>query len=543
MADGAGKFQEIDLSKPARALRFLRYMDYLFVYVFGLMLLNALVSFVIDPSLVAFLFILSLFLIVYTGWRHVGVIDPRVWRSYLLIFVVVIPLSLVLGVLGLAQMVTESSANIGPQDFIGLYLMFLLFFGCLLALVSVWRLRRLRLEPPNIKLVDLLIWLIGQRGKPVEDTAKIKRINTPRGILLGVLAGLILVVGSFVQMRSDAQVNTNVLRMIQYAYMLAFFLLIRARRYFQVNADSLLAVDQRPPILFLRSFADDEKVIFTSSEKAFLDFSLETRLSNHFYYFGPFIAIGSPQEKLPEPGAARVLLSDSDWQPRVLQWMYQASLILMYSGKTHWVNWELSQVIAAQRVPNLILMIPEIKGWRRSVRARDVAARLELLKADFADTKWHPAFQTIQDVPEVRALSFHPDGSITLITSRTRNRDSYHLAALVAHYLILQAAATVDAKVTVQPSALAAEPAQDLSGPSPIEATPEMKPFFLCPACGEKLFTRVSYQECPACKSPINNICLKCGATDVHRAYVENGGWGDWCPHCKESLQRMRGEI
>ncbi len=29
----------------------------------------------------------------------------------------------------------------------------------------------------------------------------------------------------------------------------------------------------------------------------------------------------------------------------------------------------------------------------------------------------------------------------------------------------------------------------------------------------------------------------------MRRAYVENGGMGDWCPNCKMSLQKMNGEI
>src|SRR5262249_41107579 len=136
---------------------------------------------------------------------------------------------------------------------------------------------------------------------------------------------------------------------LQKVGLLGCFLLITARRYFQVSADSLLAVDKRKPILFLRSFADDEQVKFGDSDtsssyglpdrlpdvnstqdsnldrpedplavaarssrpigwkasKTLLDFSLETRLSNHFTYFGPFIAVGSPKEPVPQIGAAR----------------------------------------------------------------------------------------------------------------------------------------------------------------------------------------------------------------------------------------------
>lgn len=33
--------------------------------------------------------------------------------------------------------------------------------------------------------------------------------------------------------------------------------------------------------------------------------------------------------------------------------------------------------------------------------------------------------------------------------------------------------------------------------------------------------------------------CPRCHRWDVHRAFIENGGQGDWCPHCEMSLQKM----
>jgi TM2 domain-containing membrane protein YozV len=37
--------------------------------------------------------------------------------------------------------------------------------------------------------------------------------------------------------------------------------------------------------------------------------------------------------------------------------------------------------------------------------------------------------------------------------------------------------------------------------------------------------------------------CLECKNWDVRQAYIEDGSTGDWCPNCKKSLQKMRGEI
>ena len=76
------------------------------------------------------------------------------------------------------------------------------------------------------------------------------------------------------------------------------------------------------------------------------------------------------------PGAA----SDDEWQARVLGWMKDSSLIIMYSGTTQWVNWELRQVVESGRATSLILMFPEIKGWRPSRRKQAVEARVEQVR-------------------------------------------------------------------------------------------------------------------------------------------------------------------
>ncbi len=547
------QIREINISKQARALRFLRYTDYLLIIVGGQWLLGMLGALVVDPNVgvtdFGFLVLLPvLFFGLYTGWRHVGVIDARVWRSHMIAFPLIIITSIVV-VAGALFAILTKEGGVTPQDYetiLGIYVGLLLSAGCIFGLVSVWRLRRMRIQSIGVRLVELLHNLTSQRGSRAIDATQIKRVNLPRGIFNGALGGLILLGIIFVPLPADPGKAGNFLRIFQYANLLAFFLLIRARRYFQVSADSLLAVDKRNPILFLRSFGDDEKVKFGVSERAFLDFSLETRLSNHFNHFGPFIAIGSPKETLPEPGAARVLLSDSEWRPRIMTWMSKASLIIVYSGKTHWVNWELEKVIETERVSNLILMVPEVKVWRRSSRAKEISYRFELVKDVFKDTKWHAALEGIHDFQKLRAMLFHPDGSMTVIKSRPRNRDSYHLAALVAHYIILNEFNQIAPKMAEKlPESSEAKLDKDSLKKEPEKKEDDLDetPSFLCPSCGERLFSKIHYNKCPYCGNLLSERCPKCGTTDVYKAYTEDGGMGDWCPNCKESIQKMRGEI
>jgi hypothetical protein len=150
-----------------------------------------------------------------------------------------------------------------------------------------------------------------------------------------------------------------------------FILLLKARQYFQVSADSLLADDNRAPILFLRSFADDPdpRAFFARRDEPtpyylrgfdsvarWIDFSIETRLANHFIYFGPFITVGSPRDSVPLPGAARVKLTQEAWQENVR--MDRSSLYFNVCGVTHWVMQELTQVLNAGVTAKLIVFFP-----------------------------------------------------------------------------------------------------------------------------------------------------------------------------------------
>jgi hypothetical protein len=434
MALSSERNREIDISRQARALYFLRMTDYL-VILCGSWSLNLLAMLIVDPEMSQggaliynLIAVAVLFFSVYTGWRHLGVIDVRVWRAHTIAF----PLLLLFCISTLLiNLIYNESINLNDvQTFSGYIMMLWLSAGAAVGFVSVLLLKRMRPAIFGIPLVVLLRDLCRYKDPGAIDAKKIKRVNAPRGAVLGVLGGII----SGIALDPLALLSMTVKLPIG---LLGCFLLIRARRYFQVSADSLLSVDKRKPILFLRSFEDDEQVTLRSSGKAILDFSLETRLSNHFTDFGPFIAIGSPTEPVPQIGAARIILSDSEWQPRVMEWMSEASVIVMYSGKSQCVTWELAKLVNTERVGKLILMIPQVRGWRNATRCKDITARIEHVREAFKNTKWRGALAAFENFADVRAMLFRSDGSLIVIKSRPRNRDSYHLAALIAHSILL----------------------------------------------------------------------------------------------------------
>ena len=125
MADTA-RITEVDISRPSRALAVLRLSDFVLVVGCGLgavgllpdlaiAAVNAQLADIAGITLTAAAFAFA----AYTGWRHVGVIDPRVWRSYLLVFPL---LAAVVGVMGLALAFTSISEGQSlaptPQSFL-----------------------------------------------------------------------------------------------------------------------------------------------------------------------------------------------------------------------------------------------------------------------------------------------------------------------------------------------------------------------------------------------------------------------------------------
>ncbi len=443
------KLVEIDITRQARALSWLRMSDYVLVVICG----YAAIALIADalPILLAgfrgaaeLLAAAALAFAVYTGWRHVGVIEPRVWKSYLVIFPALIIASVLLLILvlgfGSVSHIFEQDKVSGTREIGGMVTAFWTALVGLLGLIAVRSLIRRKIVGVGLSTAQLALELDQKGGANVRQAGGFKPMNRTRGILAASGGALILLL-NFLPDPSNVHVAEFLMRLNRDLQLLAYFLLVRARRYFQPDADSVLHVDQRPPILFLRSFDDDEKQTYANSNQAILDFSLETRLSNHFSRFGPFVAIGSPREKVPQLGAARVLLPDDQWQERVLDWMRRSQAIVMYSGKTHWVNWELRQVIESGSVPRLIVMIPEPKRARAAKRIADAYARVDHMRSVFKGTPWEDALASLHDFEGLRAIRFADDGSVLVVRSQSRKRDSYHLAAMLAHESLLESCA------------------------------------------------------------------------------------------------------
>lgn len=287
-----------------------------------------------------------------------------------------------------------------------------------------------------------------------------KRVNRTRGLLCLVLAIAILA-AQFLLPEPGFLAGALLAIIVAAAVFIALF---RAKQYLQVSADSLLGKDKRPPILFLRSFSDDPKVnaaagITHEGLAQLIDFSVETRLANHFMRFGPFIAVGSPQEAVPQVGAARVKLSDEEWQAAVTNWMEISSAIVMYAGTTHWVGWELARIVEGGWTDKLIVVFPPVLpfpgfgpgAWLKKQKD-DIAVRFQRTKEAFARTKWAEAWN-VADPETIVCARLAADGGIAFTRSRRRSKDAYDLAVQMAHLGLLGALPIGDEAMASAPDA------------------------------------------------------------------------------------------
>jgi hypothetical protein len=219
--------------------------------------------------------------------------------------------------------------------------------------------------------------------------------------------------------------------------LIAAFLLARALwrvgRRLNLRHRNEIILKDKPPVLLLRSFTDDVAGIppnmliprWIRRRKR-----LEETIGEQLTGAGPFVAIGRPGEQLPQLGASRLYVGDSEWQTVVQSYIRQSELVIVIAGKTHWVQWELANVIRQDRVAELLIVFPRISEADRNERWQN-------LKSAFCDTSWSTAMERV-DIARALALFITADRGIVVIKSRKANESDYEAALRVATYLMRQ---------------------------------------------------------------------------------------------------------
>ena len=108
--------------------------------------------------------------------------------------------------------------------------------------------------------------------------------------------------------------------------------------------------DERPPVLYLRSFAADGRQLHgdphirRAARLTDATWSIEEVLSRHIVNLGSMVAIGRPSEPSAELGAGRVYVTHEAWQDVVADLMAGASAIVLRPGNSTGLKWEVEAV-------------------------------------------------------------------------------------------------------------------------------------------------------------------------------------------------------
>ena len=202
-----------------------------------------------------------------------------------------------------------------------------------------------------------------------------------------------------------------------------------ARALGRADTRRLLAVDHRPPVLYLRSFDDDTLPLATiaSARRPFFELlsfrgrdPFEESVAWELATYGPVVAVGRPGRSLASLGAAREHLSDDTWKAQVAGRMHDARAIALAAGETPGLHWEVAQVVAAGHLAKTVFILPPLPA---DALARRWAFTSAALASAGAVVDQLPA-----DVGLVHTVQVGADGRVAVTTAHQRDEASYRTA-------------------------------------------------------------------------------------------------------------------
>ena len=231
----------------------------------------------------------------------------------------------------------------------------------------------------------------------------------------------------------------------------------RGRKHAAVDSHATQQRDPRRRILYLRSFQDDSRMmdaewdmvvrteygraghsqgpiarLIASLPTGILNTGgrLEENLAGIVAPIGPFVAIGAPDEPLPQLGAARAYFPEDTWQGQVIEWVDSAQLIVQVAGPTRWIRWELDTILDRGAWPKLVILMPPAQ--------EDHAGRWANIVDALRDGPWRDALAVL-DPHEVLAMRMLEGGALSVVTSDWRRPVDYSLAMRIMLHQIQSA--------------------------------------------------------------------------------------------------------
>lgn len=180
------------------------------------------------------------------------------------------------------------------------------------------------------------------------------------------------------------------------------------------------AADDRLPVLFLRSFQDDDLRVRIRSESRsgiterlglLNDSTFEDLVAWIASRLGPVIAIGQPGCVLQPLGAARDYFDDDEWQTAVLERINVSKAIVYIVGRSPGAQWELAQIRDRGALGRTVFVFPPVgtQEWfgRCLVLAAGLRVRPSLL---FGDMDTGAPLAAVRVNAEGRVVRYLVDG-------------------------------------------------------------------------------------------------------------------------------------
>jgi hypothetical protein len=230
----------------------------------------------------------------------------------------------------------------------------------------------------------------------------------------------------------------------------------------------LLAASSRPPLLLLRSRADDPPSVVPAAlwrrdahtllwplsmalriagagdwHRAVLSAGrrrLEEIAARGLRDAGPFVALGEPREPQPELGPFYTPVDEDNWQGYVRVWICDARLVALPAGLGETTRWQLAAAAELDVLHKLIILMPPCSAAESNARWRHVIDSLpEAARRDLPDSE--------ASARRVLALCFDRGGPALAITGTRRGERDYDLALRIAQGLLLADAPDIVSRV------------------------------------------------------------------------------------------------
>jgi hypothetical protein len=213
----------------------------------------------------------------------------------------------------------------------------------------------------------------------------------------------------------------------------------QARRYAAFAAQEVRQRDTRPPVLLLRSFADDDMPArgwwFNSIGGIIGVFTtFEEYIGALLRRYGPVVALGRPGERLPPLGVAVEYLRHEDWQAAVEERIAVARMIVAVVGETEGLAWEIRALARLNAIPHVMLVFPPQP--QKELKARWWRFRRQVLGDRQRDLP-HLDLPAELDLAKVLVLIVSGGDQPTVITGVARTRWDYEEAVDRAARLLL----------------------------------------------------------------------------------------------------------